>query len=231
MKTKENKEDRIANKEKIKELEKQKKMMEREIDDLNGRTTKGKIESVLLFIFIVAIMLAILIGMVKFNVGGVADNVLAPIIGDVPIARSILPKRLQKKNAAEIEKEKRNAADARAAALDKKKAEKKAAAEAKATAAAQAKANAQATAEAKKQARAEAQATAKAQKEAEVKDYADTYAKMDPKQAAKIFDNMISGDIDLVAKILQNMPSNKRADIIANMDTLSAAKITAVMEK
>lgn len=54
---------------------------------------------------------------------------------------------------------------------------------------------------------------------------------MDPKQAAAIFNNMMSGNIDLVAKILQNMPSNKRAEIIANMDTLSAAQITAIMEK
>lgn len=111
----------------------------------------------------------------------------------------ILPKRLQKKNASEIA------------------AEKKAVAEAKA----------QATAEAKKQARAEAKATAAAQKEAQLKDYADAYAKMEPKQAATIFINMMSGNIDLVAKILQNMPSNKRADIIANMDALSAAQITA----
>lgn len=54
---------------------------------------------------------------------------------------------------------------------------------------------------------------------------------MDPKQAATVFNNMMSGDINIVAKILQNMPSNKRAAIIGNMDTLSAAQITAVMEK
>lgn len=42
---------------------------------------------------------------------------------------------------------------------------------------------------------------------------------------------MMSGDIDLAAKTLQNMPSNKRADIIANMDTLSAAQITVFMKK
>ena len=139
----------------------------------------------------------------------------------------ILPKRLQKKNTSEIAAEKKAAADAKAAEKAKKEAEKKAAAEAKATADAQAKAQAQATAEAKKQARAEAKAIAAAQKEAQLKDYADAYAKMEPKQAAAIFINMMSGNIDLVAKILQNMPSNKRADIIANMDALSAAQITA----
>lgn len=231
MKTKKEKADKHAAKQRIAELKKQKKMTEKELDDLNGRTTKGKIASFFVFLLIMAVMTGTLIGMVKLNVGGVADDVLAPVIADVPVARSILPKRLQKKNASEIAAEKKAAADAKAAEKAKKEAEKKAAAEAKATADAQAKAQAQATAEAKKLARAEARATAKAQKEAEVKDYADAYAKMDPKQAAKIFNNMMSGDIDLVAKILQNMPSNKRAGIIANMDTLSAAQITAFMEK
>lgn len=231
MKAKKDKENKLVNKQRIAELEKQKKMMEKELDDLNGRTTKGKIMSFFLFLLITVIMIGILIGMVKLNVGGVADNALAPVIGDVPIARSILPKRLQKKNASEIAAEKKAAMDVKMAEKAKKEAEKKAAAQAQATAKAQAKAKAQAAAEAKKQAQAEAQATAKAQKEAELKDYADTYAKMDPAQAAAIFNNMMSDDIDLVAKILQNMPSNKRADIIANMDTLSAAQITAAMEK
>lgn len=205
MKTKKDKENKIANKHRIAELEKQKKLMEKELNDLNGRTTKGKIASFFVFLLIMAVMVGTLIGMVKLNVGGVADDVLAPVIADVPVARSILPKRLQKKNASEIAAEKKTVADAKAAEKAKKEAEKKAATEAK--------------------------AAAKAQKEAEVKDYADAYAKMNPKQAAAIFNNMMSGDIDLVAKILQNMPSNKRADIIANMDTLSASQITAFMKK
>ncbi len=187
MKAKKEKEYRHAAKQGIAELKNQKKLMEKELDDLNGRTTKGKIVSFLIFLFIMAVMAGTLIGMVKLNVGGVDDDVLAPVIADVPVARSILPKRLQKKNDSEIAAEKKAAAEAKAAE--------------------------------------------KAQKEAEVKDYADAYAKMDPKQAATIFNNMMSGDIDLVAKILQNISSNKRSDIIANMDTLSAAKITAFMEK
>lgn len=231
MKSKKDKEGKISNNQRISELKKQKKMMEKELDDLKGRTTKGKIASFLAFLFFMAVMIGALIGLVKLNAGGVADQVLAPVIADVPVARSILPKRLQTKSASEIAAEKKAVADAKAAEKAKKEAEKKVAAEAKATADALAKAQAKATAEAKKLARAEAKATAKAQKEAEVKDYADAYAKMDPKQAAAIFNNMMSGDIDLVAKILQNMPSNKRADIIANMNTLSAAQITAYMKK
>lgn len=159
-------------KQKIAELKQQKRQVEAELDELNGKTAKGKLMSVLAFLLIMAIMAGALVGMVKLNVGGVADNVLAPVIADVPVARSILPKRLQKKNASEIA--------------------------------------------AQKQA-------------ADLKDYVDTYASMDPAQAAAIFDNMMADDIHLVAKILKNMPAKKRADIIANMNTLSAAQITAVM--
>lgn len=125
MKTKKDKENRIANKQRIAELKKQKKMTEKELDDLNGRTTKGKIASFFVFLLIMAVMAGTLIGMVKFNAGGVADNVLAPVIADVPVARSILPKRLQKKNASEIAAEKKAAADAKAAEKAKKEAEKK----------------------------------------------------------------------------------------------------------
>lgn len=137
MKTKKDKESKIVSKQRITELGKQKKMMEKELDDLNGRTTKGKIMSFFVFLFLMAVMTGVLAGMVKLNIGGVADNVLAPVIADVPVARSILPKRLQKKNASEIAAEKKAAADAKAAEKAKK-----AAAEAKATADAQAEAKA-----------------------------------------------------------------------------------------
>lgn len=231
MKASKNKENKIAAKQRIAEIKRQKKVMAEELDDLKGRTAKGKLTSVLAFLFLLVLMMGTLVGMVKLNAGGVAENMLAPVIGDVPVARSILPRKLQRKNSAEIAAEKKAAKDAKAAEMANKEAEKQAAAQAKATAKAQARAQAKAAAEAKKQARAEARATAKAEKEAQIKDYADAYARMDPKQAASIFNNMMAGDIHLVAKILQNMPSNKRAAIIENMDTLSAGQITIAMEK
>ena len=110
MKTKKEKADKHAAKQRIAELKKQKKMTEKELDDLNGRTTKGKIASFFVFLLIMAVMTGTLIGMVKLNVGGVAHDVLAPVIADVPVARSILPKSLQKKNASEIAAEKKAAA-------------------------------------------------------------------------------------------------------------------------
>lgn len=216
-----------VNKQKITELKRQKKQMEEELDELSGKTVRGKLMSILTFLLIMAVMAGVLVGMVKLNAGGVADNVLAPVIADVPVARGILPKRLQKKSASEIAAQKQAEANARATAEAQKKAKKQAEAQAKATAAAQKKAQEKARAQAQKQAR----ATAEAKKAADLKDYADTYAGMDSTQAAAIFDNMMSDDVHLVAKILRNMPAKKRADIIANMNTLSAAQITAVMGK
>lgn len=40
--------------------------------------------------------------MVKLDIGGVASEVLAPVIADVPVLRSILPAELRKKNASEL---------------------------------------------------------------------------------------------------------------------------------
>jgi tetratricopeptide (TPR) repeat protein len=62
----------------------------------------------------------------------------------------------------------------------------------------------------------------------QVKDWADTYSRMEPAAAAAILEEM-TGDIDLVSDILQNMKAAQRASILAEMDTVFAAKITKVM--
>ena len=62
----------------------------------------------------------------------------------------------------------------------------------------------------------------------QVKDWAETYSKMEPANAAQILEEM-TGDTDLVSKILKNMASSKRAAIMAEMTPLFAAKITKVM--
>lgn len=74
-----------------------------------------------------------------------------------------------------------------------------------------------------------AHATAKAEKEAKIKAYADAYAKMDPQQAANLFNNMTTGSLDLVAKTLENMPANKRAAIMDRMDVNAASQVTEKM--
>lgn len=63
---------------------------------------------------------------------------------------------------------------------------------------------------------------------AKVKDWAAVYSKMDAGAAADILEEM-TGDLDLVTQILLNMNTNKRAAILAEMDTVYAAKLTHVM--
>lgn len=62
----------------------------------------------------------------------------------------------------------------------------------------------------------------------QIKDWAETYSKMEAANAASILEEM-TGDTDLVAQILKNMTSTKRAAIMAEMTPLFAAKITKVM--
>lgn len=61
-----------------------------------------------------------------------------------------------------------------------------------------------------------------------VKDWAEAYSRMDAASAAAILQEM-TGDIDLVADILYNMKAAQRAAILAEMDTVFAAKITKLM--
>ena len=62
----------------------------------------------------------------------------------------------------------------------------------------------------------------------QVKDWAETYSKMDAKNAAAILEEM-TGDTDLVSDILLCMTSKQRAAILAEMDTVFAAKMTKIM--
>lgn len=63
----------------------------------------------------------------------------------------------------------------------------------------------------------------------EVQDYAKTYSEMKPKEAASIFENM-TDNLDLVAKILNAMAVDERADIMGVMDSEVAARLTKMMD-
>lgn len=60
-----------------------------------------------------------------------------------------------------------------------------------------------------------------------VKDWAEAYSKMDADKAAAIFEEM-TGDTNLVAKILNCMTSKQRAAVLAAMDPVYAAKLTKI---
>lgn len=61
-----------------------------------------------------------------------------------------------------------------------------------------------------------------------VKELANTYAKMKPKQAAAILEEM-TGDEEKVAMILSYMNPGNSAQILENMDSVYAAKITVLI--
>ena len=62
-----------------------------------------------------------------------------------------------------------------------------------------------------------------------VDEYVKTYSNMKAKSAAAIFDTM-TDDLDLVARILEKMGTSSRSDILAAMNTDTAAKLTEMME-
>lgn len=63
----------------------------------------------------------------------------------------------------------------------------------------------------------------------DVQDYVKTYSQMAPKDAAGIFNEM-TGNLGLVADILENMGTKNRSDILAEMDVEIAARLTEIME-
>lgn len=69
----------------------------------------------------------------------------------------------------------------------------------------------------------------KQQTDSEVKDYAAAYAAMKPKEAAAIFESM-QDDLDLAARILNEMGSDDRGKILGVMDPEVAARLTKIME-
>ena len=66
------------------------------------------------------------------------------------------------------------------------------------------------------------------EEEEEIQDYVESYSKMKPKQAAAIF-NTMTDNLQLVARILENMSAQARGDILGNMDEETAAKVTEIM--
>ncbi|MBO5487215.1 MAG: hypothetical protein J5988_09885, partial [Eubacterium sp.] len=86
----------------ILELKKKKKEMEEELDELKGKTSGGKVQCALVFLGVLAICFGIFAGLVKTDTGNFASEILAPLIADVPVMRSILPAELQQKSQKEI---------------------------------------------------------------------------------------------------------------------------------
>ena len=63
----------------------------------------------------------------------------------------------------------------------------------------------------------------------ELTDYVSTYSQMKPKEAAAIFDTM-TDNLELVAKILNQMDRQSAANILGKMESQTAAKVSELME-
>ncbi|MBP5198107.1 MAG: hypothetical protein J6033_03540 [Lachnospiraceae bacterium] len=68
----------------------------------------------------------------------------------------------------------------------------------------------------------------KQQEDEEMKAYVSKYSSMKPKAAAAIFDEM-TDNLNLVADILLHMNSESAGNILANMNTKTAAQVTKIM--
>ena len=73
------------------------------------------------------------------------------------------------------------------------------------------------------------QVVAELEEEKEIQEYAQTYSEMKPKQAAAIFEKM-TNNLDLVARILNEMSTEDRGKILGVIDSEVAAKLTKIME-
>ncbi|MDE7429870.1 MAG: hypothetical protein K2N00_11535, partial [Lachnospiraceae bacterium] len=67
------------------------------------------------------------------------------------------------------------------------------------------------------------------QADKEIQDYAQAYSEMKPKQAAAIFEEM-TDDLDLAAKILNQMSAEDRGNVLGAMDAEIAARLTRIMD-
>lgn len=67
------------------------------------------------------------------------------------------------------------------------------------------------------------------QADKEIQDYAQAYSEMKPKEAAGIFEEM-TDDLDLAAKILNQMSAEDRGKILGVMDKEVAARLTRIMD-
>lgn len=73
------------------------------------------------------------------------------------------------------------------------------------------------------------QVVAQLEADKELSEYVKAYSDMKPKQAAAIFE-MMTDNLDLVAKILGNMDSTTRGKILGVMDSEVASQLTKIMD-
>lgn len=78
-------------------------MAKRNRNEDDGESLGSKILSVFFVILIILVWLAIIVALIKLDIGGFGNNVLRPILKDVPVVNKILPEPSEKQLAEEAE--------------------------------------------------------------------------------------------------------------------------------
>ena len=227
-----------------------------ELDDESGKS--GKLVSILVAMLIIVIWLVIFALLIKMNVGGIGSS-LRPYLKNVPVVNKILPAATDEEIQEETGGKYKSLSEAvdRIKELEAQLDENNNNGNASAQTIAELQAeiarlkvfedkfdtdvvytdNAPDISEYKSwyesidsenAAKLYEQVVKDLQYSQQVKDWAETYSKMDAKNAAAILEEM-TGDTDLVSDILLCMTSKQRAAILAEMDTVFAAKMTKIM--
>ncbi len=262
---------RKAEKAKKKAEKKKAKEQKDELDSEEETSVGGKIAVFFVTLIIFIIWLAIIILLIKWDVGGFGSGVLGPVLKDVPYINRILPEStLQEESTEDSAYAFDTMEDAvnRVKELEIQLAEAQNATNANAEYIAQLESQAAELAQYRQE---EAEFEAEKQKfyeevvfgdsapdieeymtfyesidpanaeiiyrqvveqnaiDEELEDYVKAYSSMKPKEAAAVFDTM-TDDLKLVAKILENMDAQSRADILGKMNSETAAKVTEIME-
>ena len=238
--------------------------------DMDDETsTGGKIAVFFVTLIIILIWLAIIVLLIKCDVGGFGSSVLAPVLKDVPYVNKILPDSATEEVSTEDDAYGYTSIDdavARIKELEKELADAQNTSSANAEYIAQLESQSAELAQYKQnEADFEAekfyqevvfsdsapdieeykqyyesidpadaeiiyrQVVEQTAANDEMDDYVKAYSSMKPKEAAAIFDTM-TDNLELVAKILSAMKADARGDILGNMKTDTAAKVTKLME-
>ncbi|MDE6357318.1 MAG: hypothetical protein K2L15_01865 [Eubacteriales bacterium] len=225
-------------------IEEENETFEDEYDEYEEEKKPKKKKGCLIMVILSVIIIAILVAILGFNAGGIRDKYLRNTLEKIPIVKNLLPpleeenlnneeqvetvsKEQETINALTLEIENLNAEIKRLKAFEENQIQFKAEKEEfdRMIASNDPKAYSEfyesiAPENAEKLYQ---EAVQKAETDKQFKDYISTFENMKKDSAAKILEELIMTDMDLVVTILENLSSTKRSEILTAMDAKNAA--------
>lgn len=224
--------------------------LEEDLSTEDGQQEKPRKKGKLIGIIITAFILALLVAILGFNVGGIRDKYIRKPLEKVPIIKNLLPPlKNEEENGKESEEElsqEQKQIEALTQEIktlneeidrlkvfetnqnqfktDKEQFDRLVALnDPKAYSSFYEKVSPENAEKLYKE------AVSKVSLDKEFKEYISTFENMKKDAASKILEELVLTDIDLVTTILQNLTSLKRADILSAMDPQNAATITKLL--